>query len=87
MGQALSKPSHDLLGNGVSMLTNIRKTRMQFRLVADPDERFERAQKMKHTRRHYEQPPPRTEMKNHRFPFHLGQVVGRWGEGKGRGES
>ena len=31
------------------------------------------------TRRHYEEPPSRTEMKNHRFPFHLGQVGGRWG--------
>ena len=28
---------------------------------------------------HYEQPPPPTKMKNHRFPFHLGQVAGRWG--------
>ena len=28
---------------------------------------------------HYEQLPPRTKMKNHRFPFHLGQVAGRWG--------
>ena len=36
---------------------------------------------------HYEQPPPPTKMKNHRFPFHLGQVGGRWGEGKGRGKS
>ena len=36
---------------------------------------------------HYEQLPPRTKMKNHRFPFHLGQVGGRWGEGKGRGQS
>ena len=25
---------------------------------------------------HYEQLPPRTKMKNHRFPFHLGQVNG-----------
>ena len=28
---------------------------------------------------HYEQLPPQTKMKNHRFPFHLGQVAGRWG--------
>ena len=41
-----TKRSHDLLGNGVSMLTNIRKTIMQFRLVAEPDERFERAERI-----------------------------------------
>ena len=36
----------DACKTGRSMLTNIRKTRMQFRLVADPDERFERAERI-----------------------------------------
>ena len=34
---------------------------------------------------HYEQLPPPTKMKNHRFPFHLGQVAGRWGGAYGMG--